>query len=85
MATIMLLFTATMKSVTDGAGLKEAFTKVYAGGSVDNILSGKAVSHAVRGHILVDSALNAICLSQALGLPLYGKYKTIVISFYTYA
>lgn len=40
-----------------GSGLKEMLAQVYAEGSVDKILSGRAVARAVRGHLLIDSAL----------------------------
>ena len=43
-----------------GARLKESISQVYADGSVDQIMSGKAVARSVRTHILVDSALNVI-------------------------
>ena len=45
-------------TIMDGSGLKEMLAQVYAEGSVDQMLSGKAVARAVRGHLLVDSALN---------------------------
>jgi len=52
------------------SGLKEMLAQVYAEGSVDQMLSGKAVARAVRGHLLVDSALNIIVTSAALQLPI---------------
>ena len=57
-------------SIMAGSGLKEMLTQVYAEGSVDQMLSGKAVSRAVRGHFLIDSALNIISTSAALQLPI---------------
>ena len=36
-------------SIMDGSGLKEMLTQVYAEGSVEQMLSGKAVARAVRG------------------------------------
>lgn len=51
------------------SGLKEAISQVYAEGSVDQMLSGKAVARAVRAHFLVDSALNAIATSQMFDIP----------------
>jgi len=53
-----------------GSGLKEMLAQVYAEGSVDKMLSGKAVARAVRGHLLIDSALNIITTSEALHLPI---------------
>jgi len=44
-------------TIMDGSGLKEMLAQVYQG-SVDQMLSGKAVARTVRGHLLVDSALN---------------------------
>ena len=53
-----------------GAGLQELLGVVYASNAVGHMLSGKAVSCAVRGHFLVDAALNTIVTSTALGAQL---------------
>ena len=45
-------------TIMDGSGLKEMLAQVYAEGSVDQMLNGKAVACVVRDHLLVDSALN---------------------------
>ena len=63
-------FLGAVGSTMDGSGLKEMLTQVYAEGSVDKMLSAKAVTRAVRGHLLIDSALNIIVTSAALQLPL---------------
>ena len=63
-------FLGAVGSIMDGSGLKEMLTQVYAEGSVDKMLSGKAVARAVRSHLLIDSALNMIVTSAALQLPL---------------
>lgn len=65
--------------IMEGSGLKEFLAQIYAEGSVDQMLLGKAIARALRGHFLLDSALNAYILSQALDLPLpisneAGKY-----------
>ena len=57
-------------SIMAGSGLKEMLAQVYAEGSVEQMLSGKAVARAVRGHFLIDSVLNIICTSEALRLPM---------------
>ena len=44
-------------TIMDCSGLKKMLAQVYQG-SVDQMLNGKAVARAVRGHLLVDSALN---------------------------
>ena len=62
-------FLGAIGSLMAGSGLKEMISQVYAEGSVDQMLSGKAVARAVRAHFLVDSALNAIATSSAFGVP----------------
>ena len=50
------------------SGLKETLETIYTPNAVTHMLSGKAVSLAVRGHFIVDSALNALLISKALGI-----------------
>ena len=52
------------------SGLKELLEMIYASNAVDHMLSGKAVSRAVRGHLIIDAALNALLYSPALGIPI---------------
>ncbi|PIK60572.1 hypothetical protein BSL78_02508 [Apostichopus japonicus] len=47
------------------SGLQEFLEVVYAGNAVRHMLTGKAVSRAVRGHMLVDAALNTILAAKA--------------------
>ena len=62
-------FLGTIGNLMAGSGLREVMSQVFAEGSVDHMLSGKAVARAVRAHLLVDSALNTIATAQMLGLP----------------
>lgn len=48
-----------------GTGLKELLELVFASNTTSHMMSGKSVSHAIRGHLLIDAALNAILVSQA--------------------
>ena len=50
--------------------LKEMLAQVYAEGSIKQMLSYKVVSRAVRGHVLIYSALNIISTWAAFQLPL---------------
>ena len=45
-----------------GSGLQDILEQIYASSVVTHILSGKAVSRAMRGHLLLDSALNALLI-----------------------
>ena len=40
-----------------GSGLQEALETIYGPNAVNHIMTGKAVSRALRGHFLVESAL----------------------------
>ena len=53
-----------------GSGIEEVLELVYAKNAVPHILSGKAVARAIRGHFLVDAALNAMLVSDTFSLPL---------------
>jgi len=43
-----------------GSGLQEVLQLVYAKNAIGHMLTGKAVARAVRGHFLVDAALNTL-------------------------
>ena len=40
-----------------GSGLKEALQVIYGENAVEHMLTGKAISRALRGHFTVESAL----------------------------
>ena len=61
-------FLGTIGSLMAGSGLKEIMSQVYAEGSVEHMLRGKAVTRAVRAHFLVEGALNLMSTSMALGI-----------------
>ncbi len=51
-------------------GLQELLECIYANNTVDHMLSGKSISRAVRGHLLVSGALNTMFMSEIFGIPL---------------
>ena len=62
-------YLGSIGSLMVGSGLKEIISQVYAEGSVDQMLSGKAVSRAVRAHLLIDSALNGTVMTLTFDVP----------------
>ena len=44
-------------------GLREALESIYAKNSVDHMMSGKAISRALRGHFIVDAVLTGLLLA----------------------
>ena len=53
-----------------GSGLRDVLELIYASNDVDHILTGKAIAHAVRGHFIVDAAVNALLYSATFGVPI---------------
>ncbi|KAK3752452.1 hypothetical protein QZH41_013499, partial [Actinostola sp. cb2023] len=63
-------FLGSIGHLMAGSGLKELLELIYAPNAVEHMLAGKAVARAVRGHLIVDAALNAMLYSAALGAPI---------------
>ena len=63
-------FLGSIGHLMAGSGLKDLLDLIYAPNAVEYMLSGKAVSRAVRGHLVIDAALNAPWYSAALGVQL---------------
>ena len=53
-----------------GSGIRELFENIYAPKDVEQIMSGKAISRAVRVHLMLDAVINALLLSKSMDVPL---------------
>jgi hypothetical protein len=51
----MMSFMGSIGSMTKGSGLQEALETVYGPNAVIHMMSGKAFSRALHGHLLVES------------------------------
>eukprot|EP00794_Sanderia_malayensis_P012470 gene12470-13758_t len=58
-------FLGSIGKMMKGSGIEELFAEVYAENSVEHIISGKAVSRALRAHFLVESALKCLLFEIA--------------------
>lgn len=65
-----MLALGTFWHLLEESGLHEVLSTVYAPNAVNAMLQGKAVLRAVRGHFLVDAALNAMLISDTFHVPL---------------
>ena len=61
-------FLGSIGHIMAGSGLQELLECIYASNAVGHMMSGKAISRAVRGHLLVSGALNAILMSHVFGI-----------------
>ena len=55
------------------SGLQELLELIYSSNTVVHILTDKAIARAVRAHLLVDAALNALMLTSTFNVPLLGR------------
>lgn len=53
-------------SLMEGSDLEEVLQTIYGPNTVKHIMTGKALSRAFHGHMLVDSALSSMPLSEIL-------------------
>ena len=58
----LMSFLGFIGHLIQGSGLREVLEKVYTGNTVAHILRGKAVSRALRGHFLLNTALSKTIL-----------------------
>ena len=65
---MQMSFLGSIGYLMHDSGLKETLESIYAPHAVTHRLSGKAVFRAVRGHFIVDSALNTLVLLRVFGL-----------------
>ena len=57
-------FVGAIGKLMENSGISELLSTVYAPNTTGHMLSGKAVSRAVRGHLLISDALNSILLHK---------------------
>ena len=58
-------FLGSMGASMQGSGLEEVFEAIYAKNTIPHMMSGKAISRAIRGHLIVDYALNTMLIAKA--------------------
>ena len=56
----LMSYLGAIRKIIKSFGIEELFSKVYAENTIQHIISGKAVSRALRPHLLAESALISI-------------------------
>ena len=67
---VLMSFLGAIGHLMAGSGLEEILKLVYASNAVTKMLEGKAVSRAIRGHFLVDGALNTLLAAKTFEVKL---------------
>ena len=63
-------FLGSIGHLMKGSGIEDMLEVIYASNTVGHILSGKAVSRAIRGHFIVDASLHSMLAARVLDVPL---------------
>ena len=66
----LMSFMGSIGTLMDGSGIASALQTIYGENSVKHILGGKAIAGAVRGHLLVGSAIQFMLLQILFPLSL---------------
>ena len=59
-------FLGSIGHLMTNTGLHEVLETIYARNTIEHMMSGKAISRAIRGHLIVDAVLNGLLLKKAL-------------------
>ena len=62
----IMSFLGSIGHLMANTGLSDALETVYAKNTIEHMMSGKAISRAIRGHFLVDAVLNGLLLERSL-------------------
>ena len=57
-------FLGSIGAIMKGSGLEDLLAQVYADNCITHMISGKAVSRAIRGHLLVESSLMSLIFNM---------------------
>ena len=67
---IEMSFLGAIGHLMEGTGIHDVLELAYASNAIPHMLQGKAISRAIRGHLLLDSALNALLVSKIFNIEL---------------
>ena len=60
---MLMSFSGRIGDIMTDSGISECFGTVYGSTAINHMLTGKAISRALRGHFILESALTADLLS----------------------
>ena len=64
----IMSFVSSIGHIMDGSGLRDVFDLIYASNTTPHLLSGKAITRAIRAYIIVESALFTVLNSNILSV-----------------
>ena len=65
----LMNFLECIGATMNNSGLKDIIETIYGSNTIEHIISGKAISRAIQGHMIFDSFLDGMLLSKAIKMP----------------
>ena len=74
----LMSFLGSIGTLMAGSGLSNVLETVYGKNGVEHMMTGKAITRAIRGHFLIDAALNMILLKELIPVMQDNQHDEIV-------
>ncbi|KAJ8888081.1 hypothetical protein PR048_007568 [Dryococelus australis] len=74
----LMNFVDVIGTLMKGSGLNEVLQEIYGANAVLHMMSGKAISRAIRGHMLVHAALSTLFVADMFPCNEYGSCFKII-------
>ena len=65
----LMNFLECIDATMNNSGLKDIIGTIYGSNTIEHMISGKAISRAIQGHMIFDSFLGGMLLSKVLKMP----------------
>ena len=71
----LMNFLECIGATMNNSGLKDIIETIYGSNTIEHMISGKAISRAIQGH-MIDSFLDGMLLSKAFKMPFLEETET---------
>ena len=65
----LMNFLECIGATMNNFGLSDIIKTIYGSNTIEHMISGKAISRAIQGHMIFDSFLDGMLLSKAIKMP----------------
>ena len=72
----LMNFLECIGAAMNNYGLSDIIETIYGSNTIEHMISGKAISRAIQGHMIVDSFLDGMLLSKAFKMPFLEETET---------
>ena len=72
----LMNFLDCIGATMNNSALSDIIETIYGSNTIEYMISGKAISRAIQGHMIVDSFLDGMLLSKAFKMPFLEETET---------